>query len=155
MTDYQIGVGDVCLDLAQGRPVHVVEATDLTAAGWSELNNYELCENYGNSRLGASADDAVFEVVYCSSLKSEPSKTYAMPASRLGRVETEAGDEGRPVRDRVIEALVARLFGVAIDEDAGPTVADVSTMLYHAGVDDEIREVGEELAKAAREGGDE
>lgn len=108
MTDIQIG--DVCLDLAQGRPVHVVEALDVDAAEWSERNNYELTENYGNSRLGASDDDAVFEVVYCSNLKSEPSKTYAMPESRLGRVETESADDGMPVYDRVAVDVLKTLL---------------------------------------------
>lgn len=113
MTDIQ--VGDVCLDLAQGRPVHVVEATGQDAAAWSEANNYDLCDNYGNSRLGASDSDAVFEVVYCSNAKSEPSKTYAMPDSRLLRVETERADGGRPVRDRIVVDVLERLL-VSVDD---------------------------------------
>lgn len=111
MTDLQ--VGDVALDLAQGRPVHVVSETGLTAAEWSELNDYELCENYGNERLDATPEDRVFDVVYCSSAKSEPSKTYAMPESRLLRVETERADDGRPVAERVRAALLADLFAEA------------------------------------------
>jgi len=107
-----IQVGDVCLDLTQGRPVHVVEDLQQTAAEWSDANNYELCENYGNDRLGASDDDAVYEVVYCSSAKSEPSKTYAMPESRLLRVETESADDGRPVADRVAVDILTDVFGL-------------------------------------------
>jgi hypothetical protein len=109
-TDMPIGVGDVALDLAQGRPVHVVTATGQTAAEWSDANNYDLVENYGNGRLGASADDRVYDVVYCSNAKSEPSKTYAMPASRLLRVETEAADDGRPVYQRAVRDTIETLL---------------------------------------------
>lgn len=111
MTDIQ--VGDVCLDLTQGRPVHVLADTGLSAEEWSEANDYELCENYGNSRLDATPEDRVFDVVYCSSVKSEPSKDYAMPESRLVRVETEAADDGEPVAQRVREALLSDLFDEA------------------------------------------
>jgi len=55
----EIQVGDVCLDLTQGRPVHVVEDLQQTAAEWSEANNYELCENYGNDRLEGPPVDRV------------------------------------------------------------------------------------------------
>lgn len=106
-------VGDVALDLTQGRAVHVLADTGLTAAAWSEANDYDPVGNYGNSRLGADPDDRVYDVVYCSSLKPEPSKTYAMPASRLGRVETEAADDGAPVADRVRRGLLADLFAEA------------------------------------------
>lgn len=105
-----IQVGDVCLDLTQGRPVHVLEDTGETAAEWSERNDYELVENYGNSRLDAAPEDRVFDVVYCSSVKSEPSKTYAMPESRLLRVETEAADDGRLVYERVLQDVLETLL---------------------------------------------
>jgi hypothetical protein len=65
-------VGDVALDLAQGRPVYIIENTGQTARQWSDENDYELTENYGNSRLGTSPDDQVFEVLYCSNAKSRP-----------------------------------------------------------------------------------
>lgn len=106
-------VGDVALDLAQGRPVHILEDTGLDAAEWSELNDYDLVENYGNSRLNATADDRVYRCVYCSSLKSEPSKDYSFPESRLCRVETEAADDGPPVAQRVRERLLADLLAEA------------------------------------------
>jgi len=118
MTDLHIGA--VALDLAQGRPVHIVEDTGQTAREWSEKNDYELTDNYGNGRLGASDDDRVFDVVYCSNAKSEPSKTYAMPESRLLRIETEAAtDDGRTVDERVTVDLLEALFKLArtLDED--------------------------------------
>lgn len=121
MSDYPIGVGDVCLDLTQGRPVHVVEATGQTVQEWSDANDYDLADNYGNARCGTTADDMVFEVVYCSSAKSQPSKTYAMPEPRLMRIETEAADEGRPVYQRVVRDVLEDLFLDAtnsVDPDA-------------------------------------
>jgi len=82
MSEQSIKLGDVCLDLAQGRPVHVIADTGQTVAEWSEANNYNLLDNYGNSRFDTTNDERVFDVVYCSNLKSRSSKTYAYPESR-------------------------------------------------------------------------
>jgi hypothetical protein len=144
-----IQVGDVCLDLAQGRPVHVVEDCGQTAAEWSDANNYELTENYGNGRLGASDGDAVYEVVYCSSAKSEPSKTYAMPESRLLRIETEAADNGRPVADRVARNVLESLFAAAHHDDALDTQA-LKTLAYSAGIEMALVDEAAELADVER-----
>ena len=129
-TDTPIGVGDVALDLAQGRPVHVVNATGQTAAEWSEMNDYELTENYGNDRLGASADDLVYDVVYCSNAKSEPSKTYAMPASRLLRIETEAADDGRPVYQRAVRDTIETLLLAASADTTRRTIVELATPAF-------------------------
>ncbi|AXR80977.1 hypothetical protein [Natrarchaeobaculum sulfurireducens] len=115
--DTDIQVGDVCIDLAQGRPVHVIERYDGDAREWSDENNYEIAENYGNSRLGATNSDAVFECVYCSNIKSKPSKSYAFPESRLARVETEQADGGRPVYDRIVSEVLEQLFVRAAEDD--------------------------------------
>lgn len=148
MTDIQ--VGDICLDLAQGRPVHILTDTGQTAAEWSEANDYDLTGNYGNDRLGASDDDRVFDVVYCSSAKSEPSKTYAFPESRLLRIETEAAtDDGRPVYERVIQdvletlLLAARYDGEHEYEWLHETAAAVQ------GWDDDLVDEAAELAEVA------
>lgn len=124
MMSKTIQVGDVVLDLAQGRAMHVLERYDGDAAEWSDENDYDLTGNYGNSRLGATESDAVFECVYCNSLKSEPSKTYAFPESRLARVETEAADDGRPVADRILVNLLDELFQVAMKLDDGGSAPD-------------------------------
>jgi len=142
MTDLQ--VGDVALDLAQGRPVHVVERYDGDAADWSDANNYELTDNYGNSRLGASEDDAVFEVVYCSSAKSEPTKTYAMPEARLLRIETEAADGGRPVRERIVRDTLETIFLAASDSGFGGDVDRLTAFAageFDSDLVEEIREL--------------
>ena len=129
-TDTPIGVGDVALDLAQGRPVHIVNATGQTAAEWSDANDYELTENYGNDRLGASADDRVYDVVYCSNAKSEPSKTYAMPASRLLRIETEAADDGRPVYQRAVRDTIETLLLAASADTTRRTIVELATPAF-------------------------
>jgi hypothetical protein len=108
-----IGIGDVVMDLTEGRPLHVVGVSEHNAAVWSEQNGYDLLSNYGNERLDASPEDAVYKCVYCNTLKHQPSKVYSVPASRLGRVETEAADDGEPVADRVRADLLADLFAEA------------------------------------------
>jgi hypothetical protein len=143
MTDLQ--VGDVALDLTQGRPVHIIEDTGLDAATWSERNDYELTDNYGNDRMGAAPDDRVFEVVYCSSLKSEPSKTYAMPSARLARVETEAADDGAPVADRIRQDLLADLLAEARRLEADG-IAEAIEAIAAAVTDEETVGIARELA---------
>lgn len=143
MTDYPIGVGDVCLDLAQGRPVHVIEATGQTAAEWSDANNYELTENYGNHRLGATDEDRVYEVVYCSNAKSEPSKTYAMPASRLLRIETESADGGLPVYQRAVRDTLESLFLELGDTDVEPDLTTAATEQFGVELMDRAKELAD------------
>ena len=149
----EIRVGDVCLDLAQGRPVHVVGDTGQTAAEWSEANNYELAENYGNSRLDTTPEDRVYDVVYCSSAKSEPSKTYAFPESRLLRVETEAADDGRPVAERAVQDVLEQLFDLAINLDdewaVEPDDFEHALTILTTNHSDRLADVGEEAHELA------
>lgn len=138
-----IQVGDVCLDLAQGRPVHVVADTGQSAREWSDANGYDLLDNYGNSRLDVGPADRVFDVVYCSDASSQPSKTYAFPESRLLRVETEAADDGRPVADRVRRDLLEALFDSAFRTGSDKTLAILEGLAQDA--------VGKDLTNEARE----
>ncbi|UHQ98928.1 hypothetical protein HYG81_24525 (plasmid) [Natrinema zhouii] len=153
MSEQSIKLGDVCLDLAQGRPVHVVADTGQTVAEWSEANNYNLLDNYGNSRFDTTNDDRVFDAVYCSSLKSRPSKTYAYPESRLGRIESEAADAGRQVADRVVVTVLEELFERAANVDDG-AVAVLERYATDVGYEDEAAEA-RELAEVDRIIGDE
>ncbi|WP_342746462.1 hypothetical protein [Natrinema ejinorense] len=89
--DTDIQTGDVCIDLAQGRPVHVVEDTGQTALDWSNENGYDLLENYGNRRFGSAADDRVFNVVYLLERQKR-----AVEDVRIPRESVDAGrDRGR------------------------------------------------------------
>lgn len=146
MTDAEIKIGDVCLDLAQGRPVHVVEDTQQTAAEWSGDNDYDLEANYGNSRFDTGPNDRVFDVVYCSNIKSEPSKTYAMPESRLARVETEKGDDGRPVADRIRVEFLADLIGAWQEFQDVKHCPGPRELAGHAGMSDGAISEARELA---------
>ncbi len=148
MSEQSIKLGDVCLDLAQGRPVHVLADTGQTVAEWSEANNYNLLDNYGNSRFGTTNDDLVFDVVYCSSLKSRPSRTYAYPESRLGRIESEAADAGRQVADRVVVTVLTELFERAATDDEG-AVTVLERYATDIGYEDEAAEA-RELAEVDR-----
>jgi hypothetical protein len=153
--DTDIQTGDICIDLAQGRPVHVLNDTGLTAAEWSEENNYELTENYGNGRLGASDDDRVFDVAYCSNIKSEPSKDYAFPESRLARIETEKADGGQPVADRVRVQVLEELFARA-GEDDDQAVDVLEAYAVGTGLDADVVDEARELAEVETViGGDE
>lgn len=147
--EYPLDVGDVALDLAQGRPVHVIEVYGGDAAEWSAENNYDLKGNYANGRFGTTDADRVYECVYCSSLQSEPSKTYAFPESRLARIETESADGGRPVAHRVRVAAIAELFDAAHLSASDRTKA-ILEGLAEAAFGKDMTNEGRELAEAAR-----
>lgn len=126
MTDRPLRVGDVCLDLAQGRPVQIVSDPQQTAGEWSESNNYNLMENYGNSRLGTTEEDAVFDCVYVGSLQSEPSKTYAFPEARLGRIEVESSDESiNSIQEEFIFDLLVAMVREADGSGRVPALTSV------------------------------
>ena len=153
MTD--ITIGDVCLDLAQGRPVLVVSDTRQTAAEWSGDNNYDLVENYGNARLGTTPDDRVFDVVYCSDAKSKPSKTYAYPESRLLRIEAEAAtDDGLRVHERIARDVLEDVFSAAYHAAGGDAhEADwlLDALARHSGLDDSVIRDGYDCGLSAYE----
>lgn len=133
-----IQLGDVVLDLAQGRPMLVTDTYDYDAAEWSERNNYDLCGNYGNARLGASPTDAIFECVYVGSIRSEPSKSYDFPEARLARIEHESAVDER-VQTRLTRQILADLFE-ATNMDDVDTLGGIATAAF-----------GEELARDALE----
>lgn len=139
----EIQPGDVALDKTQGRPVHIIEATGQTAAEWSDANDYELTENYGNERCDAADGDLVYDVVYCSNAKSEPSKSYAMPESRLLRIETEAADGGRPVYQRAVRDTLESLFRDLAGTDAESDLTTAATEAFGMELTDEAKELAD------------
>lgn len=148
--DRDIQIGDVVLDLAQGRPMQVVDRAADSVAIWERANDYDLTGNYGNSRLGATAEDAVFTCVYTGSIKSEPSKTYDFPESRLARIETEAA-HGEIVQETFAIELLADMVEAAADWDEDGMAAKVTLAANHAGVPNKVVNAAGELA-AARTG---
>lgn len=149
----EIKVGDVCLDLAQGRPVQVVQDTQQTVAEWSNDHDYQLQENYGNQRFDTGPNDRVYDVVYCNNIQSQPSKTYAFPDTRLARVEVEAADRDLyRVQDEIrIEALAA-VFD-SMQRYVGLNDAAIDAVARHVnGVHPAIVDEALELAEASRSG---
>ena len=149
-----IRVGDVCLDLSQGRPVQVVEALSQNAAEWSNNNGYDLLGNYANDRLEAEPEDAVFECVYVGSIQSEPSKTYAFPNSRLVRIEVEAGDDGKRVDERIAVDVLESLFDAALRSGSDETKSVLRNLAQDAfgrDMTSEARELAEVNLKMERE----
>jgi len=97
---------------------------------------------------GAADDDAVYEVVYCSSAKSEPSKTYAMPESRLLRIETEAADNGRPVADRIAVDILTDVFGL-MERRPAFSESDIEAVAGNVDVHPDAVDEARELADVA------
>jgi len=148
-----IQVGDVALDQAQGRPVHVVNDPEQTVAEWNDDHQYDLLDTYGNQRCGVSPDDRVYDVVYCSNAKSEPSKTYAFPESRLLRIETEAADDGRPVAERAVLNVLEQLYDLAMNLDSEwavePDDFEDALDILTTNHSDQLGEIGEEAQELA------
>lgn len=148
--------GDVVLDLAQGRPMQVIERAADSVEEWVAANDYDLLGNYGNSRLGASVGDPVYTCVYTGNLRSEPSKNYDFPRARLARIETEAAHpDGERVQDTLRRETLTRLFTTAINpmDDAGEVLK--STALDAFEEDAQLVRDAFEIAQAKVEAGDE
>ena len=148
-------IGDPVIDLAQGRPMVVVDAPQQDVGDWSEANDYDLTDNYANSRFGPKLSEPVVECVYVGDIRSEPSKTYTVPVSRCKLIEVHHADDGRRVADRIVATLVEDILEAAAAVDGGPAVGRVAAVLQQAApeVGDRISEVSESLQ--ARQGADE
>lgn len=134
--------GDPVVDLAQGRPMIVVGTPCETVEEWSDANDYNLRENYANSRFNPNPGEHVVETVYVSNLQSEPSKTYTFPVSRVKLIEAHNADDGMRIADRVRVELLEDLFAAA-DFD-NPSV--LKAVARDAGVDEGLITLAQELA---------
>jgi len=148
-------IGDPVIDLAQGRPMVVVDAPEQDVAGWSEANNYNLLENYANSRFDPKKSEPVVECVYVGDIRNEPSRSYTFPVSRCKLIEVHHADDGRRLADRIAAELVEDVLEAAAAVDGPPAVGRVAAVLQQAApeVGDRISEVSESLQ--ARQGADE
>lgn len=150
-------IGDVVLDLAQGRPMQIVDRYDGNAADWSEEKDYDLVGNYGNGRLGATEHDAVFSCVYCSSIKSEPSKTYDFPESRLARVEVDHAEEDLEriqyeIRQRfLVDLLVAGYGHEDLPGEAHEAIVEVASVVAEPRLASEAEELAAIEIEASRQ----
>lgn len=139
--DYRIG--DPVMDAAQGRAMVVVAAPDQTVAEWSEANNYDLLENYANAKFDPSPDEPAVECVYVSDVRSEPSKTYTFPASRLRLIDVHHADDGRRLSERVALGVLEQLFDAAYSSGSDRTLSILEALAQDA--------VGKEMTTEARE----
>jgi hypothetical protein len=149
MTDQPYKIGDPVVDLAQGRPMIVLDAPNESVQAWSDREGYDLADNYANGKLGADPDETVVRCVYVSDIRSEPSKDYTFPVSRVTLIDVHHADDGRRVYDRVAMDILERLFSVA----AGAMEPDNTEMLHSvcrdAGLDEDVVQVARELADVA------
>ncbi|WP_162562394.1 hypothetical protein [Salinigranum rubrum] len=139
-------IGDPVMDAAQGRPMVVLDAPDETVADWSDANGYNLTSNYANSKFGCTDDEPVVECVYVSDVRSEPSKTYTFPVSRIRLIDVHHADDGRRVGARAVRAFLVEAFVVATAEEREALKA-ICEAAGWASVKDEALE----FAKAAGE----
>jgi len=114
MVDNPYKTGDPVVDLAQGRPMVVLDAPAETVREWSDRENYDLTDNYANAKLGARDDEAVVRCAYISDIRSEPSKDYTFPTSRVALIDAHHADDGRRLYDRVAVEVLSRLFTAAM-----------------------------------------
>ena len=144
MTEYHIG--DPVVDLAQGRPMIVLDAPDLTVAEWSDIENYDLQGNYANSKFDPADDEPVVECVYVSDVRSEPSKSYTFPVSRVALIDAHHADDGRRVYERAVRGVLAAMFGVARSFEDAPEVDALAGAARHATGDTDLVDEALELA---------
>ena len=146
MSEHPFKIGDPVMDAAQGRPMVVLDVPDHTVDSWSEANGYDLLSNYANSKFDPSPDEGVVECVYVGDVRSEPSKTYTFPVSRLRLIDIHHADDGRRVGARAVRAFLVEMF-VAATADEREHLKNAAEAAGWASVKDEALE----FAKAAGE----
>jgi len=141
-------IGDPVMDAAQGRAMIVLDAPAQTVAEWSDANGYDLEGNYANGKFDPAPGEAVVECVYVSDVRSEPSKTYTFPVSRVCLIDAHHADDGGRVAERVTEQVLEGLFTNAADDGSGEFIA---TLAADAGIETETIDRARELASVERE----
>jgi hypothetical protein len=136
-------VGDPVVDLAQGRPMLILEAPKTSVEEWSNSNDYELVENYANAKLDTTPGEAVVRCVYLSDIRSEPSKDYTFPASRVALIDAHHADDGRRIHHRVKLDVLEQLFDAAYRSGSDRTLSVLEGLAADA--------VGKDLTAEARE----
>jgi hypothetical protein len=149
--DYRIG--DPVMDAAQGRAMIVVSDPTETVAEWSERENYSLTENYANGKFDPDPDEPAVECVYVSDVRSEPSKTYTFPASRLRLIDVHHADDGRRIAERAVLGVLEQLFDLAMTLDAEwavePDDFEHALRILLTNHSDRLQEIGEEAHELA------
>jgi hypothetical protein len=149
--DQPYRIGDPVMDLAQGRPMIVLDAPQQNVAEWSNNNDYDLLDNYANSKFQPHASEPVVTCVYVSDVRSEPSKTYSFPVSRCKLIDAHHADDGPRVADRVLATFAEDLLETAAGDDTLPAVGRVSAMLQHCLNGGPVAERVSEIAEALQQ----
>jgi hypothetical protein len=123
-------VGDPVVDLAQGRPMLCLEAPTMT-------------ENYANAKLDTTPSMPVVRCVYLSDIRSDPSKDYTFPASRVALIDAHHADDGRRIHERVQLQVLEELFDAAYRSGRDRTLSVLEGLAEDA--------VGKDVTSEARE----
>ena len=143
-------IGDPVMDAAQGRPMIVLSAPEQTVDEWSDANGYDLQGNYANGKFDPADGEAVVECVYVSDVRSEPSKTYTFPVSRVRLIDAHHADDGGRIAERVRVELMSDLIAAANDTDMERlTPIAICALAEKVGVANETIDVSRELADVA------
>jgi len=87
--------------------------------------------------------------VYVSDIRSEPSKDYTFPESRVALIDAHHADDGERVADRIRIDLLADLMSAAADfSDDGLSPEAIMAVARHTGIGEETTDVARELADA-------
>lgn len=135
-------IGDPVVDLAQGRPMLVTSIPGQTVSEWSTTNNYQLLSNYANSKFDPDPDEPVVTCVYVSDVRSEPSKDYTFPVSRVKLIDVHHADDGERIHDRIVITVLAAFLRDDVLTESDATVR---------GIDPDIVAIASELAEAAND----
>lgn len=127
----------------------VLEALDKTVSEWSEENQYQLTENYANSKLGTKESEYAVRCVYVSDIRSEPSKDYTFGESRVALIDAHHADGGRRMADRVRADVLADVFQTLRAEDMNTAVDLLAATLVADGYDADLTDEALELADVA------
>lgn len=135
--------GDPVMDAAQGRPMIVLEPLAETVDEWSDRNGYNLLDNYANAKFDPSPDEPVARCVYVSDVRSEPSKDYTFPISRLRLIDAHHADDRRRVADRVRRDTLEGVFLALADAEMDHRIDGLADTLRPAFGDDLVSEARE------------
>jgi len=151
MTNDTIKIGDPVMDAAQGRAMIVLGAPDQTVEEWSEENNYDLTENYGNEKFNPDPDEPVVRAVYVSDVRSEPTKDYTFPRSRLRLIDAHHADDGRQIHDRIVFDTLQSVFDTLADSGLEHRMKDFPDLLEASDLDDYLVQEAAQLAYLTEE----
>jgi hypothetical protein len=158
MTDADIKVGDVCVDLVKRGKVQIVGKVADTVEEHQQTESYDIADYKAHPLLDVADDEPVFKAVY---LPDEPtvsfSGTYDFPRSRLARLTVEEAKEDidRPQNGMAVQILF-QLFQTAAGGSMASSQEALLDVASHSALPEDVVETAAELAQVDQqfEGGD-